>query len=474
MTTGPSHLAQMMPPTMMDGVLLGDGIDSAAAWTATKALLERDVTPADFAAWLQPLELVRHEGTELILSVPTTFMQDWVQKHYREKLAEAWLAVSGQTVIVNFDVAPAWRPEELVKAVKPKNENKNESGQSADWLAGNPLDPRYTFASFVTGQSNQFAFAAAQRVADEMGAFNPFFLHGGVGLGKTHLMQAIGWSLKAKRPGVRIQYLSAEQFLYTFIRAIREKNTLGFKELFRNVDVLMIDDIQFIAGKEATQEEFFHTFNSLVAAGKQVILTADKSPHELANIEDRLRSRLGSGLAVEVHAPEVETRQAILEQKAAAMGLDLPHDVTTLLATNIASNVRELEGALNRLGAFAKLTGQPLTIAFAKEQLRDLLRVQVRVVGVEDIQKQVAEYFKIRVADMHAPRRDRAVARPRQVAMYLCKQLTTRSYPDIGRAFGGRDHTTVMHACQQIQNLLERDPQLVEHVNLLQQMLTAR
>ncbi|PIZ29778.1 MAG: chromosomal replication initiator protein DnaA [Alphaproteobacteria bacterium CG_4_10_14_0_8_um_filter_53_9] len=494
--TSDGYFENTLPNLSLTNSALSDkkGEGDKAIWAAVQAWMEGQVAPADFAAWVMPLNFLKKDGGRVVLAVPTMFMQDWVKKHYRDPIAEGWRHVTGKDVAVDFDVVPVWQSmgrdgggaTEVLGGTQggPKDKSEVSNGgatggaaataKTHDWLAGNELDARYSFDSFVTGKSNQFAFAAAQRVAEEMGSFNPFFLHGGVGLGKTHLMQAVGHALKARNPDVVIQYLSAEQFLYTFIRAIREKNTLAFKELFRAVDVLMIDDIQFIAGKESTQEEFFHTFNTLVSLGKQVILTADKSPHDLPNIEDRLRSRLGSGLAIEVHAPDVETRQAILEQKAASMDLELPHDVSVYLATNIASNVRELEGALNRLAAFSRLTGQELTIAFAKDQLRDLLRVQTKVVGMDDIQKQVAEYFKIRVADLHAPRRDRAVARPRQVAMYLCKQLTSRSYPDIGRAFGGRDHTTVMHACQQIVNLLERDARLVEDVKLLEQMLTAR
>ncbi len=295
-----------------------------------------------------------------------------------------------------------------------------------------------------------------------------------MGLGKTHLMHAIGHAVAASKPSTNILYLSSEQFLYKFIRALKTKDTLGFKDVFRNVDILMIDDIQFIAGKDSTQEEFFHTFNALVQEGKQIVLTADRSPHELANIEDRLKSRLGSGLTVEVHAPEEETRLAILQAKAESLNFDMPANVLQLLATHIASNVRELEGALNRLVAYARLTGEAMTPDMAREQLRDLFRVYNRVITIDDIQQKVATQFNIRLADMHSPRRAREVARPRQVAMYLAKQLTSRSYPDIGRAFGGRDHTTVIHACETITSLLPRDSQLAEQVDMVTRTLQGR
>lgn len=506
MTTTLQQVAtEMQANAVVDGLVESlpttDGMSAQAQWDAVKSWLEEQVKPADFAAWLSPLTLQNKNGTAVTLAGPTKFILSWVEQHYAPKIMEGWLVVHGEVMKPTFAVQPVWggMVKEATPEAKDEGADRRQQSREAEPVAaaasvederlaqageGNRLDPRYTFDTFIIGKSNQFAHAAAQRVAKEglnaltsggmVAGFNPFFLHGGVGLGKTHLMQAVGHEIVKGRPQTRIRYLSAEQFLYTFIRAMRDKDILGFKDIFRDVDVLMIDDIQFIAGKDATQEQFFHTFNRLVGMGKLVLLTADKSPHELPGIEDRLRSRLGSGLTVEMHAPDVETRQAILEHKAHALHMQLPDEVATFLATNINSNVRELEGALNRLAAFSSLTGQEVSIGFAKEQLRDLLRVNARVVGVEDIQRQVADYFKIRVADMHAPKRDRAIARPRQVAMYLCKQLTTRSYPDIGRAFGGRDHTTVMHACQTITDLMERDQQLTEHVQLLEKMLSGK
>ena len=463
----------------------------AAAWSVVQPQLEKVFGSADYAAWLAPLKVASVTGNQLVLAAPTAFIAQWVENHYMPHL-QAMLETELQTsVILKLHVAPhfvqpAAAPAKPAlaggPALLPENVTPTQVSETAEtqpeWMQGLKLDSRYTFDLFVTGKSNQFAFAAAQGVAkavqDGKPAFNPFFLHGGVGLGKTHLMHAIGHAVAESKPNVNILYLSSEQFLYKFIRALKNKDTLGFKEAFRNVDILMIDDIQFIAGKDSTQEEFFHTFNTLVQDGKQIVLTADRSPHELANIEDRLKSRLGSGLTVEVHAPEEETRLAILQAKAESLNFEMPSSVLQLLATHIASNVRELEGALNRIVAYARLTGEPMTPDMAREQLRDLFRVYNRVITIDDIQQKVAAQFNIRVADMHSPRRAREVARPRQVAMYLAKQLTSRSYPDIGRAFGGRDHTTVIHACETITALLPRDAQLAEQVDMVTRTLQGR
>lgn len=462
-------------------------LDNASAqqlWQRAQNELKNAVGADDHEAWLGPLQAGATAEGGLQLQAPTSFIANWVEKHLLATVRQVVEKTAGtplnvqvivRGIVFQNPVLPASPAAAAAQAVTVAAET---AAPPADSIQGSRLDPRFTFATFVNGTNNQFAFAAAKRVAEGVAAgsadahtFNPFFLHGSVGLGKTHLMHAVGHEVMNHRPGTRILYLTAEQFLQTFVRAIRDRTTLAFKDACRNVDVLMIDDLQFIAGKDSTQEEFFHTFNTLVGMGKQVILTADKSPHELPGVEDRLKSRLGCGLTVEVHTPDVETRLAILQKKAAAMDLDLPPEVSMLLATTIASNVRELEGALNRLAAFSKLTGTGLTTDFAREQLRDLFRVNTRLITIDDIQKQVAEFFTIRVADMHTPRRSRDVARPRQVAMYLSKTLTSRSYPDIGRAFGGRDHTTVMHACEQIKNLMEKDRELAENVRLLEKML---
>ncbi len=462
------------PPTASLG---SDGLD----WAAFLPLLTDTFDTDTVETWLTPLHPMGWQHGVLTLAAPTAFFAMQVQAKYVPTIEALLTQQLGQPVQVQLQILPATfraggaAPVVASATVTPPPQ---ANPATASWQHSSKLDARYTFESFVTGKSNTFAFTAAQSVATtlargEVPGFNPFFLHGGVGLGKTHLMQAIGHTVLVARPGTQTMYLSAEQFLNKFIKAMQDKTQQRFKEIFRGVDVLMIDDIQFIAGKDNTQEEFFHTFNHLLSEGKQIILTADRPPHDLV-LEERLKSRLGSGLTVEVHAPEEETRLAILRTKAESMQVELPPLVLNLLASHIASNVRELEGALNRLVAYNRLTGQPITEALAREQLRDLFKAYTRVLTVEDIQQKVAAHFNIRMADMHSPRRAREVARPRQVAMYLAKQLTQRSYPDIGRSFGGRDHTTVMHACQQIDNLLPRDPLLAEHVQLLSKVLTGR
>ncbi|HHZ77084.1 MAG TPA: chromosomal replication initiator protein DnaA, partial [Rhodospirillales bacterium] len=325
---------------------------------------------------------------------------------------------------------------------------------------------------FVVGKPNEFAYAAARRVAEALSVqFNPLFLYGGVGLGKTHLMNAIAWEIVERDPSRTIMYLSAEKFMYRFVRALREQNTVDFKDQFRSVDVLMIDDVQFIGGREATQEEFFHTFNALVDQGRQIVLSADKSPSDLEGVEDRLKSRLNCGLVADIHATTYELRLAILESKAEKMRMNAPSKVLEFLAHKITANVRELEGALNRVAAHTQLVGRELTLETCQEILHDLLRANNRRVTIEEIQKRVAEHFNIRIADMHSARRARSVARPRQVAMYLAKQLTARSLPEIGRKFGGRDHTTVMHAVKKVDELRDLDASFSEDVELLRRML---
>lgn len=340
---------------------------------------------------------------------------------------------------------------------------------------GAPLDPRFTFDNFVVGKSNELAHAAARRVAEgEAVKFNPLFLYGGVGLGKTHLMHAIAWQLREKAPEKKVIYLSAEKFMYQFIRALRFKDTMAFKEQFRSVDILMIDDVQFISGKDSTQEEFFHTFNALVDHNRQVIISADRSPTDLEGIEERIRSRLGWGLVADIHPTDYELRLGILEQKTETLGpIDVPRRVLEFLAHRITSNVRELEGALNRVVAFAELVGRPVTVEMAQEVLQDLLRANDRRVTIEEIQRKVADYYGVRLNDLLSARRARVVARPRQVAMYLAKQLTSRSLPEIGRKFGGRDHTTVIHAVRKIEELCAADTSFHDDIDSLRRMLEA-
>jgi chromosomal replication initiator protein len=339
------------------------------------------------------------------------------------------------------------------------------------------LDHRFVFENFVVGKPNELAHAAARRVAEACAfpgtpvPFNPLFLYGGVGLGKTHLMHAVAWHVRKRACNRKIIYLSAEKFMYQFIRALRFKSTMDFKEQFRSVDLLMIDDVQFISGKESTQEEFFHTFNALVDENRQIVISADKSPSDLEGMEERMRSRLGWGLVADLHPTTYELRLGILQSKAEQGGLRIPPKVMEYLAHKIASNVRDLEGALNRIAAHVQLVGRDITLESVQEVLHDLLRSHERRVTIDEIQKKVAEHFNIKLGEMTSDRRARAVARPRQVAMYLAKQLTTRSLPQIGRKFGGRDHTTVMHAVRKIEELTRTDPSLAEDVELLRRML---
>jgi chromosomal replication initiator protein len=342
---------------------------------------------------------------------------------------------------------------------------------------GAKLDPRFLFENFVVGKPNELAHAAAKRVA-EAGAvtFNPLFLYGGVGLGKTHLMHAIAWELQSNRPDINVMYLSAEQFMYRFVQALRERKMMDFKELFRSVDVLMVDDVQFIAGKDSTQEEFFHTFNALVDQNKQIIISADRAPGEIKLLEDRIASRLQCGLVVDLHPTTYELRLGILQSKielyqSSYPGIIVRQEVVEFLAHRISTNVRVLEGALTRLFAFASLVGREITVELTQDCLSDILRASDRRVTVEEIQRKVSDHYNIRLSDMLGPKRLRSFARPRQIAMYLCKQLTSRSLPEIGRRFGGRDHTTVMHGVRRIEGLRNQDSQMSDDLDLLRRSL---
>ena len=435
-------------------------------------------------------------------------MRDWITGNYGDSLLRIWQEEMPQIEAVDVAVTPrspaapmagagqvphtpivrddySYLPEQAkddseingVPLNGAKREQTARNGSNpietrAIEAYGGPLDPRFTFDAFVVGKSNELAYAAARRVGEAANPpFNPLFLYGSVGLGKTHLMHAIAWQIQRTQPSKRVIYLSAEQFMYQFVRAVRTKDTMAFKEMFRSVDVLMIDDVQFIGGREATQEEFFHTFNALVDKNRQVVISADKSPSDLEGVEERMRSRLGWGLVADIHPTTYELRLSILQAKVERSGVDVPSKVIEFLAHKITSNVRELEGALTRIVAHASLVGRPITLEAAQELLQDLLRACDRKVTIEEIQKRVAEHFNVRVADMHSARRARAVARPRQVAMYLSKQLTARSLPEIGRRFGGRDHTTVMHAVRKVEELISLDNGFAEDVELLRRML---
>ena len=453
-----------------------------AQWARVRGLLRSEVGDASYRSWLKPLALSGVEDGEVRIAVPTRFMRDWVVSHYGDRLRALWMAENPDIESLEIFVeAPSSRP--LVRRVGATRNQapaapvailrdaEREPCSDISTISA-PIDPRFTFDNFVVGKPNELAYAAARRVADsEAAPFNPLFLYGGVGLGKTHLMHAIAHLTREKFPERRVVYLSAEKFMYHFIRALRFQDTVAFKERFRSVDLLMIDDVQFINGKESTQEEFFHTFNDLVDNNRQVVISADKSPSDLEGMEERLRSRLGWGLVADIHATSYELRLGIVEAKADRIGVEVPSKVKEFLAHRITSNVRELEGALNRVVAHATLVGRDISLETCHDVLHDILRANDRRVTIEEIQKKVAEHFNIRIADMHSARRARAIARPRQVAMYLAKQLTARSLPEIGRKFGGRDHTTVMHAVKKIEELRQTDVAFCEDVDLLRRML---
>ena len=469
--------------------MLGDGRDSLGSgeeWARVRGRLRAEVGDAAFRSWLKPLTLVGAKNGVARMSVPTRFMRDWVVSNYAERIRILWqdedVGIERVEIVVQPPPRPAPKPDCAPKAAESRPARqpvaapavaRSEADNSYRDLSA-PLDRRFTFEDFVVGKPNELAYAAARRVAEAGSvSFNPLFLYGPVGLGKTHLMQSIAWEIGARYPKRRIIYLSAEKFMYQFVRALRTKDTVAFKDQFRSVDVLMIDDVQFIGGREATQEEFFHTFNALVDQNRQVVISADKSPSDLEGVEERMRSRLGWGLVADIHPTTYELRLGILQAKAEKTEPEIPAKVLEFLAHKITSNVRELEGALNRIVANATLVGRPITLESSQELLHDLLRANDRRVTIEEIQKRVSEHFNVRVTDMHSARRARAVARPRQVAMYLSKQLTARSLPEIGRKFGGRDHTTVMHAVRKIEELKSTDPGFAEDIELLRRMLEA-
>ena len=454
--------------------------DIQAQWARVRGRLRDEFGEAAFRSWLKSMTLAEVVNGCVRICVPTRFLRDWVAAHYADRIRALWNGENGTVSAIDIFVSggATTQSDQAAPAIGIPNGTRDPATEAAeDKEIGAPLDPRFTFENFIVGKPNELAHAAARRVAEaSVGSnrsvpFNPLFLYGGVGLGKTHLMHAIAWHIRTHNPSRKMVYLSAEKFMFQFIRALRFKDTMAFKEQFRSVDVLMIDDVQFLTNKDATQEEFFHTFNALVDQNRQIIISADKSPSDLEGMEERMRSRLGWGLVADIHPTTYELRLGILQAKAEQHRTEIPLKVLEFLAHKITSNVREMEGALNRICAHAQLVGRDITIESAQEVLHDLLRANDRRVTIDEIQKRVAEHYNIRLADMHSARRARAVARPRQVAMYLCKQLTPRSLPEIGRKFGGRDHTTVMHAVRRIEELRATDRTLAEDVELLKRML---
>ena len=444
------------------------GID--VSWSKITSELKKSLDKDTFQNWIKPIYFESLIDTSLTLSVPTRFLRDWIIKNYASVIKKAYMdqghSIDKLAILVKENNNRIIPGTEVIYEDKDDDEDTYYDDISA------PLDPKFTFDNFIVGKPNELAYAAAQRVAQsEVVSFNPLFLYGGVGLGKTHLMHAVAWNIKKRNPKKNVVYLTAEKFMYQFIKALRFKNIMSFKEQFRSVDVLMIDDVQFIIGKDNTQEEFFHTFNTLIDKKRQIIISADKSPADLDGLEDRLKSRLGWGLVADIHPLTYELRLGILQAKAEQKSIKLTQEVMEFLANKITNNVREMEGALNRLAVHSSIQESEISVDLVKDVLKDLLRTNSRKITIDEIQKRVVEHYNIKLSDMHSPRRSRSVARPRQVAMYLAKSITTRSLPEIGRKFGGRDHTTVIHAIKTIEEIMVNDPNLAEDIELLTRIL---
>lgn len=432
-------------------------------WSQCLQRLEQEFPAEDVHTWLKPLQANGNEES-LQLFAPNAFVVDQVQEHYLPRIQELARHYAGAPIDVRVLVGSHQKTPAPAKAAAKKSVNTDFSGN---------VDPLYTFDNFVVGKCNQMGYAMAQQVAKNPGtAYNPLLLYGSTGLGKTHLMYAAGNTMKSHNPGMRVLYMRSEQFFNAMMKALTEKNMPKFKKQFQQVDALLIDDIQFFAGKNTTQEEFFHTFNTLVDGKQQIILTCDRFPREVENLEPRLKSRLGWGLSVVLEPPDDETRATILMDKARRRGIDLPTDVAWQIAKRLHSSVRDLEGALNTLAAKANFTGKAITLDFAQETLRDLMRAQATVISLSNIQKTVADYYQLQLKDLLSARRTRSLARPRQMAMTLAKELTEHSLPEIGEAFGGRDHTTVLHGCRVIQGLRESDGKMREDWDKLVRKLT--
>ena len=461
----------------------GGGNDLGAQWSRVCDRLRKEIGDKAFKTWFGEVEPGELKAGKLRLYAPTRFVRDWVARHYGDRVLAYWQAVNGEVTSVEVNLAPPPAPRRAsdIIAIPPAPSSQASPmpkfgpaiGRGAE-ESFQGLEARYTFANFVVGKPNEFAYAAARNIAEQerpLPERNPLYIFGGVGLGKTHLMHAIWHSIRERDPKVRVLYLTAEHFVNRFIQALRNKNTGAFKEMFRNVDVLMVDDVQFICGKDHSQEEFFFTFNSLVEQGKQIVLSSEKPPSELQDIEERMRSRLGSGLVADIHSSTYELRLSILQTKAESARVPMPMAVLEFLAHKISTNIRELEGALHRVVAHGQLIGREITVEMAQDVLHDLLRQADRKVTVDEIQQRVAQHYNIKLAEMSSPRRARSVARPRQVAMYLAKQLTTLSLPQIGKRFGNRDHTTVMHAVRKVEELKGSDMSIAEDVELLRRQL---
>ncbi len=460
-----------------------------SVWGDIKTRLKAIYGEATFRSWMSGLTLVEQSGSQITLAVPSRFTRDWISNHYLRKIEALWRdeikSIHRVELIVSKSKASHNKTQNLdgekLKTasgtdITNQNVSQIENAIAVEEPLSSQLDRRFTFDNFVVGKSNELAYSAAKAVAESpttIPGSNPLFIYGGVGLGKTHLMHAIAWHIKENTPSRRVVYLSAEKFMYQFIRALRNKDVLSFKEQLRSIDVLMIDDVQFICGKDSTQEEFFHTFNALIDQGKQLIISGDRSPSDLESMEERIRSRLGWGLVTDINTTTYELRLGILQSKAAQMPQsNIPKDVLELMASKITTNIRELEGSLNKVIAHSTLMKRDITVSTVKEILSDILRSNNKALSIDDIQKTVAAHFQIRLSDMTSARRMQSVARPRQIAMYLAKMLTTRSLSEIGRRFGKKDHTTIIHAVKRIEKLMAEDSELFTDVDQIKQSLS--
>jgi chromosomal replication initiator protein len=446
----------------------------AAAWESIRAGLRRDCGARTFDGWLRPIALGGFDAENGVvrLELPSQFMADWVQTHFAERLLLAWRAAVPAVRRVVIGVG-ATAPRTAAEVAIPAGPAEATAKADDSGLFALALEPRYVFDNFVVGKANEVAFNAARTLASaDKVTFNPLFIHGGTGRGKTHLLHAIGHEFHRLNPQARIIYMSAEKFTVEFLAALRANDTFRFKQQLRSADLLMIDDVQFIAGKESTQEEFFHTMNEIISAGRRFVISSDRAPQDLDGVEPRILSRLSWGLVADINAADLELRFNIIMKKLEALpDVHVPEEVVNFLARRISSNVRELEGALNRIAAYATMQNRAIDLDFVSEVLANILRANQRRISIDEIQTRVSEHYRIRKAEMTSARRAREVARPRQVAMYLSKQLTPRSLPEIGRRFGGRDHTTVIHAVRQIEKLRALDPELDSDIRLLTRQL---
>jgi chromosomal replication initiator protein len=439
--------------------------------------MEQNLSPQHFVTWIKPIRFAGLERDLVILEVPNRFFHDWIRDHYAQMIQESLSHIGAVAYRLQITIAP--RDSSSQQSPSPSTEipkaviTAGKDSSAREWTHTYNLNSKYTFDEFVAGSSNQFACAAAQAVANNPATtYNPLFIYGGVGLGKTHLINAVGNEILKTNPEMKVCYYTSEKFMNELINSLRYAKMDEFRNKFRSMDVLLIDDVQFIAGKERTQEEFFHTFNALYESHKQIVVTSDKFPKEIPGLEERLRSRFEWGLIADIQAPDVETKQAILKMKAEYNGIYLPPDVSLFLATSVSSNIRELEGYLVRIGAYASLTSTPISLSMAKDVLKDILVEKNKEVTVDDIQKVVAGHYAVKVSDLKASRRLKALVLPRQIAMYLSRQLTSLSYPEIGERFGGKDHSTIIHAIKKIEKGMEDDFQLRSTISTLRNTIT--